>query len=58
MAHLKDLIVSGVTRFIGKVYGTITNAIKDDKDQTISSTYIKDISGGGKFPYYYKRGWN
>ena len=47
MAHLKDLIVSGVTRFIGKVYGTITNAIKDDKDQTISSTYIKDISEGG-----------
>ena len=47
MAHLKDLIVSGVTKFIGKVYGTITNAIKDDKDQTISSTYIKNISGGG-----------
>lgn len=47
MAHLKDLIVSGVTRFIGKVYGTITNAIKDDKDQTISSTYIKNITGGG-----------
>ena len=47
MAHLKDLIVSGVTRFIGKVYGTITNAIKDDRDQTISSTYIKDISGVG-----------
>ena len=45
MAHLKDLIVSGVTRFIGKVYGTITNAIKDDKDQIISSTYIKDITG-------------
>lgn len=46
MAHLKDLIVSGVTRFIGNVYGTISNAIKDDKDQTISSTYIKDIEGG------------
>lgn len=50
MAHLKDLIVSGVTRFLGKVYGNLeglaSNAKKDDKDQNIANTYIKDISGG------------
>ena len=50
MAHLKDLIVTGVSRFLGKIYGNLeglaSNAKKDDKDQIISSTYIKDIGGG------------
>lgn len=60
MAHLKDLIVTGVSRFLGTIYGNLvglaSNAKKDDKDQIISSTYIKDIEGGrGKFHYYYKR---
>lgn len=47
MAHLKDLIVTGVSRFLGKIYGTITNAINDDRDQNIAGTYVKNISGGG-----------
>ena len=59
MAHLKDLIVSGVSRFLGTIYGNLvglaSNAKKDDKDQDIASTYVKDVEGGGKFHYYHKR---
>lgn len=50
MAHLKDLIVSGVSRFLGTIYGNLvglaSNAKKDDKDQDIASTYVKDVEGG------------
>ncbi len=55
MANLKDLLVTGVARFLGTVQaklfkgnleGTSTNAQKDSKDQDISSTYIKEISKG------------
>ncbi len=53
MAQLKDLIVSGVTRCIGKLYatelvgkltGTADRAIADNNGSTIDSTYIKDLS--------------
>ena len=56
MAHLKDLIVTGVSRFLGTVYaklfkgdleGTATKATNDSAGNKITSTYIKDISGGG-----------
>ena len=56
MAHLKDLIVTGVSRFLGTVYaklfkgdleGTATKAMNDSAGNKITSTYIKDISGGG-----------
>ena len=51
MAQLKDLIVSGVTRCIGKLYatelvgkltGTADRAIADNNGSTIDSTYIND----------------
>ena len=53
MANLKDLLVTGVAKFLGTVQaklfkgdldGTASNASKDDKNQSISSTYIKSIS--------------
>ena len=53
MAQLKDLIVSGATRCVGKLYapeiignltGTASKAIADQRNQTIDSTYIKGIS--------------
>ena len=56
MAHLKDLIVTGVSRFLGTVYaklfkgdleGTATKAMNDSAGNKITSTYIKDISGVG-----------
>ena len=56
MAHLKDLIVTGVSRFLGTVYaklfkgdleGTATKAMNDSAGNKITSTYIKDITGGG-----------
>lgn len=52
MAQLKDLIVSGATRCVGKLYapeiignltGTASKAIADQRNQTIDSTYIKGI---------------
>lgn len=52
MAQLKDLIVSGVSRFVGKVYaseiignltGTAARAIADRNGNNIDSTYLKDM---------------
>ena len=56
MAQLKDLIVSGVTRCVGKLYapdivgnltGTASRATADQNGATIDSTYIKSISYSG-----------
>lgn len=53
MAQIKDLIVSGATRCMGRLYaadivgdltGTASNAIADNLNQTIDSTYIKSVS--------------
>ena len=53
MAQLKELIVSGATRCVGKLYapeiignltGTASNAIADQRNQTIDSTYVKGIT--------------
>ena len=53
MAQLKELIVSGATRCVGKLYapeiignltGTASKAIADQRNQTIDSTYIKNIT--------------
>lgn len=53
MAQLKDLIVSGATRCVGKLYapeiignltGTASKAIADQRNQTIDSTYVKGIT--------------
>lgn len=53
MAQLKELIVSGATRCVGKLYapeiignltGTASKAITDQRNQTIDSTYVKNIS--------------
>ena len=53
MAQLKDLIVSGATRCVGKLYapeiignltGTASKAIADQRNQTIDSTYVKSIT--------------
>ena len=39
MAHLNDLIVNGVARFLGTVKGTIEKAISDGNGNNIASTY-------------------
>ena len=53
MANLKDLIVYGAARIIGRVYssefvgnlkGNASTATKDSADQVITSTYIKNLS--------------
>lgn len=53
MAQLKDLIVSGVTRCLGKLYasefvgkltGTADRAISDNNGANITNTYIKGLS--------------
>ena len=53
MAQLKDLIVSGVTRCVGRLYapdivgnltGTASRAIADQNGAEIDSTYIKELS--------------
>ncbi len=53
MAQLKDLIVSGVTRCLGKLYaselvgkltGTADRAIADSNGDNIRNTYIKGLS--------------
>lgn len=53
MAQLKELIVSGATRCVGKLYapeiigdltGTASKAIADQRNQTIDSTYVKGIT--------------
>ena len=53
MAQLKDLIVSGVTRCVGRLYapdivgnltGTASRAFADQNGAEIDSTYIKELS--------------
>lgn len=53
MAQLKDLIVSGVSRCVGKLYapdivgnltGTASRAIADNNGATIDSTYVAGVS--------------
>ena len=41
MANLKDLIVTGSARVVGKIYGTVTKAIADSSGNNIESTYVK-----------------
>lgn len=56
MAQLKDLIVSGVTRCVGRLYapdivgnltGTASRAIADQNGAEIDSTYISDLDYSG-----------
>lgn len=66
MAQLKDLIVSGATRILGKTYSpefvgkltgnadTATRATGDSNGQNIVSTYIKNLSIDGKTLNIYK----
>ena len=66
MAQLKDLIVSGATRILGKTYSpefigkltgnadTATKATGDSNGQNIVSTYIKNLSINGKTLNIYK----
>lgn len=66
MAQLKDLIVSGATRILGKTYSpefigkltgnadTATKATGDSNGQNIVSTYIKNLSIDGKTLNIYK----
>ena len=65
MAQIKDLIVSGVTRCIGRLFaadivgdltGTASNAIADNRNQTIDSTYIKGISSSDGVTITYTKG--
>lgn len=66
MAQLKDLLVTGATRILGKVYSpefvgkltgnadTATKATGDSNGQNIVSTYIKNLSIDGKTLNIYK----
>lgn len=45
MADLKDLIVHGTSRFLGKIYGKIDMADKDGDGNTISTSYLS-VNGG------------
>ena len=61
MAQLKDLIVTGASRFLGNIYGTLkgnadtaTKATYDSAGQPINTTYIKGLSVSGKTITYTK----
>lgn len=61
MAQLKDLIVTGASRFLGNIYGTLkgnadtaTKATQDSAGQQINTTYIKGLSVNGKTVTYTK----
>lgn len=61
MAQLKDLIVTGTSRFLGNIYGTLkgnadtaTKATQDSAGQQINTTYIKGLSVSGKTITYTK----
>lgn len=66
MAQLKDLIVSGAARVLGKLYASefvgkltgnadsATKATKDSDGQQINTTYIKGLSVSGKTITYTK----
>ena len=61
MAQLKDLIVTGASRFLGNIYGnlkgnadTATKATQDSAGQQINTTYIKGLSVSGKTITYTK----
>ena len=66
IAQLKDLIVSGTARIIGKLYSsefvgkltgnadTATKATQDSVGQQINTTYIKGLSVSGKTITYTK----
>lgn len=66
MAQLKDLIVSGAARVLGKLYASefvgkltgnadsATKATKDSDNQQINTTYIKGLSVSGKVITYTK----
>ena len=66
MAQLKDLIVSGAARVLGKLYAsefvgkltgnadTSTKATQDSAGQQINTTYIKGLSVNGKTITYTK----
>ena len=41
MAQLKDLLVTGDSRFLGHVYGTISQATSDAIGNNIEQTYAK-----------------
>ena len=47
-ASIGQLIVTGNARFDNGINGTASNAIKDNRDQQIDSTYIKGLSVSGK----------
>lgn len=61
MAQIKDLIVTGASRFLGNIYGTLkgnadtsTKATQDSTGQQINKTYIKGLSVSGKTITYTK----
>lgn len=61
MAQLKDLIVTGASRFLGNIYGTLkgnadtaTKATQDSAGQQINTTYIKGLSVSGTTVTYTK----
>lgn len=61
MAQLNDLIVTGASRFLGNIYGTLngnadtaTKATQDSAGQQINTTYIKGLSVSGKTITYTK----
>lgn len=41
MANLKDLIVNGTSRFIGKIYGLVTRAEADENGLNFNTGYVK-----------------
>lgn len=61
MAQIKDLIVTGASRFLGNIYGTLkgnadtsTKATQDSAGQQINTTYIKGLSVSGRTITYTK----
>ena len=61
MAQIKDLIVTGASRFLGNIYGTLkgnadtsTKATQDSAGQQINKTYIKGLSVSGRTITYTK----
>lgn len=68
MAQLKDLIVTGASRFLGNIYGNLkgnadtatsaTKATQDSAEQQINTTYIKGLSVSGKTITYTKGNGN
>lgn len=61
MAQLKDLIVTGASRFLGNIYGTLkgnadtaTKATQDSAGQQIDTTYIKGLAVSGQTITYTK----